>query len=82
MATKIAMKNRVKTVMESKEHLTTGEIWDIVHGFKNLDDLSFKTVKYGLTMTELGKLLSKYYNKAEYDVVNRQHKWTRRNQND
>ena len=24
MATKIAMKNRVKTVMESKEHLTTG----------------------------------------------------------
>ena len=43
--------------MEIEPNLTNKEIFEIVYGYANLGDLSFKRVRYEMTTTQFGMLL-------------------------
>ena len=57
MSNKRWIKKKIEKVIEIEPNLSNKEIFDIVYGYANLGDLSFKRVKYELTTTQFGMLL-------------------------
>ena len=69
------IKKRIEKTLNKKENLTTREIFEIVHGYMELEDLSFNRVKYEMTTTELGSMLGRHFKNTGFSKATKQAKW-------
>tara|TARA_R100000742_G_C4187350_1_gene20537 strand:- start:41 stop:283 length:243 start_codon:yes stop_codon:yes gene_type:complete len=72
------IKQRIEKTLNKKENLTTREIFDIVHGYVELGDLSFNRIKYEMTTTELGSMLGRHFKKTGFNKATKQATWSNR----
>ena len=72
------IRKRIEKTLNKKENLTTREIFEIVHGYMELEDLSFNRVKYEMTTTELGSMLGRHFKKTGFSKATKQATWSNR----
>ena len=70
------IKKRIEKTLNKKENSTTREIFEIVHGYMELEELSFNRVKYEMTTTELGSMLGRHFKKTGFSKATKQATWS------